>query len=196
MKKLSRKNKIELILWSLVLLSIALKLFGMPGSSLLLILFVTILAFYYLIGGYFVLQEKWEKYPVTSIAAGLCLGIIPMAVMFKIQRWPGSAMLLMLGLVTALIFFVISFVKKSSADGVIHYYQRMIWRTLALGTLTLIFLMTSTITFISIQYRNQPELKRLLIQCEREPMNKEYRQELWDYEERMMGFRRNHPEEN
>ncbi|WP_375238621.1 hypothetical protein [Aurantibacter sp.] len=125
-------NGLELILCSFIIISAVLKIMHIPGSSLLLILSLSLGSMMYLYLSFAILNgiplfkiHKKESYLGVSvkqmifvILIGILFSSSLIGVLFKIMHWPGATVLTLLplvGLVISLILSLYLISKKSSS---------------------------------------------------------------------------------
>ena len=75
---------------------------------------------------------------LLSIAAGWFLSVVPVGVMFKLRHLPGSQLYLLVGLIGAVIFLLITWLLRSKQEHLLNYYNQMLIRTGVLGALALL----------------------------------------------------------
>jgi len=177
--------KTEKIIAVAILVGLIFRFTHIPGSGILLVLSLTSLASIYLVGAfYFFCDKQLKKQSIAlSIVSGILLCTIPIGILFKIQYWPGGGFInLIIGTTSAVVICIISFIKKSrSFDNLKGYYRNIFRRTLTLFLFGALFLFTPTATIIKLEYREDPELARLMILSYSNPNNEEYNKELTNY---------------
>jgi hypothetical protein len=178
--------KTEKTLAVIIILAILLKWLHIPFMNIVLIQSLSLLTFIYLFGSFYFLCDKdiSRQNMVLSIVWGLCLGVIPMGILFKLCWWPGSGAILIVGVYSALFFLIlIYFLKKKAPEELSTYYKNLTARTIALFTIALIFYLTPTLEIIKIFTHNDLEYQRLYLQTQSAPRNGEYRHQLEMYVE-------------
>lgn len=173
------RTEITLVIFYFIV--IGLKLTGFPFSSLIFILFSSILAIYYFYQGSFFgygirpkqmltnqqiknKREWWETVPTNIMTAAISVGII--GTMMTLQNWPMSrlylTMSLLAGMVTALLSSTQFQKNKDLFKGV--------FIRLAVFMLPLLILyMTPYQTLLPFTMRNNPELRDALIEMYNHP---------------------------
>jgi len=161
--------KLEKFLGIAAVIGLILKLIGIPGSMILLILTLGTLAFLYYPFGFALFNRigfrqifKKKSYEglsalriIGSIGAGMAFSVVCSGILFKTLHWPGADFMLINGLVPTLIVLIIALIKYFKTKG--KFYIGILKRTAIIGTLGLLFVFTSSLTFVKIRFRNHPD---------------------------------------
>jgi hypothetical protein len=161
-------KKTEIILIALYLLSIVLKFIPAPLSNILFILVSSILATIYMMVGTPVLnnltikktiepQALQASQVISAMITSSAISVTLIGIMFYIQRWPGSTLFIFLGVFSLLIGIVISFFIIRNKFPTL--FKNILIRSFIFGTLGLLCFFISTRQLVSIQYRNQPQIR-------------------------------------
>lgn len=195
--------KTEKIIAIIFVLAVILKFQHMPGSGVLLVTSLSILAMMYFPAGLYFLSDNPKKISMVksdetldghltsaipekgktqnmawSVVAGFLLSIVPIAIMFKLQYWPGSQVLLLVSVFTAPIIAAVSYYLMNKGDSSLRrYYKNMVLRAGVLSFCAILLFMTPASTMLSIQYGDDPEMVRVKTQYYSDPQNEEYRAE-------------------
>lgn len=183
-------KKTETILGLLVFIGIGLKLAHINGANILLLFTLLTLSFIYYFFGFAIFNNislrgifKRNSYKDTNalkiigaIACGISLSTTLIAILFKLQFWPGSKMMLIIGLLSLLLILIISIVFYLIKKSV--FYVNIFKRIAIYGTLGVILYLTPSDTMIDIIYRNDKEYAELFKKSLKEPLNNEVREEL------------------
>lgn len=172
--------RVEKVLAIAVLVGIFLKFMRWPGSGIVLIISLSTLAMLYCPGSFYFFSDKKIKRSnlPLSVISGFFLSIIPIAILFKLQFWPGAMFYLTVGTISALaIFGVVLFLRFTAGDDLKTYYKNMTIRTGALLAVSALVYFTSNATLLAIQYRDDPEMARLKTLHYSNPENEEYRRQ-------------------
>ena len=160
---------LEKILGLVGIIALILKLGLLPGSSLLIVVSLTVLGCIYFLFGFALFNGirlrailKTDSYKglslarvIGSIGLGMGLAAICIGMLFKLQHWPGGDSNIAAGLGVTLIILIIASIKfiQSRSD----YYKYIYPRILIIGSLGLFFALLPELTIIKIQYRNHPD---------------------------------------
>lgn len=176
--------KTEKTLAVIFVFALAVKFFDVTGSSLLLVISLTLLSMlYFPMAFYFFCDKniKMQNLPL-SIFGGMMLAMIPIGVMFKLMIWPGSFIQLFMGLFLSAVLLAAILVLKQKADKELKvYFKNFLQRTVFWLAFGLVLFFTPTSSIIKLQYRHEPELVRLKLLIHEHPGNPEYQYELQRY---------------
>jgi hypothetical protein len=171
----------EKTFWIVFLVAFILRLLNIPSHGALTVLSMTVLSLIYFPGGFYFFSDKkiMTQKIGLSIPAGFVLAVIPLAIMFKLQHYPGYFLLAIIGIIGGPILFVLTKILQRKSDTTLHKYYRMMNLRLIVLTLTMVlFFLLPSKTIINIQYRNDPEQARLRNLLIENPSNYQYQQEL------------------
>lgn len=133
--------KLEKILGVLAVIGIILQLAFIPGAGIVMVLSVTTLALLYYFLGFALFNRigfkeifKQESYNgistqriIGSIGAGWAISLICLGILFKLQHFPGSKILLIVGLIATLLVLAIALTeyKKTKEEFYIGLFGRI-----------------------------------------------------------------------
>jgi hypothetical protein len=178
-------KKTELTLVIISIIALALKLLFIPGSGILTVLALLLLStiycnFSFVLFNDIKIQQIFKKDSYKNISGvrilgavltGFGLSIVTLALMFKLQSWPGADAILIAGLFVLLIVTIIAIIKYSKNKS--NFYTRIFKRIAIWGGLGLILILIPKTTWIEIKYRNQPAYVEALKNAMADPDNKE-----------------------
>jgi hypothetical protein len=140
---------VEKVLIGITLLGLIIKLLHWPGGSILMILGLSILAFFYPIAAYFLFSpvkyfevdgmtftETSAPRVILSLGTGFCLPVAVIGLLFRFMHWPGAKMMLLIGLVTIVPIAIVSLVKHSVTKD--NFYKQIAIRTIVVASLALL----------------------------------------------------------
>ena len=105
--------KTEKVFACIILVALLMKLVYIPFSGPLLVLSISTLSlFYFPLGFYFLNVNSSTKNMGLSIVAGFLLATIPVGILFKIMSWPSANQMLIAGIFSSALLFVIILVVK------------------------------------------------------------------------------------
>lgn len=166
------------------ILALLFKFFHLPGGSVLLVLsLLTLSLVYFPFAFYFMCNKTIKQQNIPfSVLTGMFFSVAVTGILFKIQYWPGSTILLGIAIVPVIVILIVSAILfRKSAQELIRYYRNMIIRAGIITFFTVLFFVVSGNTLLKIQYRNDPEYVRLMIQRSSNPNNTEFEKQLEDY---------------
>ncbi|HEX9979046.1 MAG TPA: hypothetical protein VGB50_00610 [Flavobacterium sp.] len=139
----------EKILVVIIVVSLMLKLFHIPGGAMLSVVFVPILGMFYMGASYFLFKddkvvavENFEfkrTNPLRvlgSVATGISLSTTLTGILFRIMHWPGAAIILLTGLSSLVLIGLVSLFKYSKNKS--SFYQKLGYRVAAIGGIALV----------------------------------------------------------
>jgi len=130
--------KIESILTILFITFLIFKYFQLPGSNIIMVTFlISVSILYVFLSFYLFCDEKIQQQNlIFSILSGICISFAPVAILFKIMNWDNGNFYIFIGILLAVLIYIISYFLKSKApDHLKNYYKNMLLRT---GILTLL----------------------------------------------------------
>ena len=181
----------EKLLPLLAILALIMKIFHLPGASVLLIVSLNALAVLYYMG--FLLfneiefksifkKESYEhiskKRLFGSIIVGILLSIIHVGILFKLQFNPGAKVMLqdgLTGLAIATIVALIYYYKNKST-----FYKRVLKRIAIIGIFGLVLNFTPSTSLVDLYYSDSPEYAEILKKVLKNPKDKELRNQLME----------------
>jgi hypothetical protein len=173
-------KKLEIATIVTALVGAAFLFLNYPGGHFLLALGLTILGCHYFYLSFALLNDiklrklfKKSSYKigtssiVLAIVTGMCLSILVMGLMFKLLGYPGADLLLMVGLpFTIVITAVAMFYRKKLEKA---FYANTLKRGFIISSLALIALFTPYKVWVGIQYPNNPEYAKVLLELHENP---------------------------
>ena len=177
-------KRIEII--SIIGLGIALslKIFQLPFSGPLLVVFAPTLALLYMYGGFILLKNKISdtENKLLLVTAGVVLSVGLIGATFKLLFWPNAAnMLLIANILLPVAICVAVWLKFNSDKLTTGDYNGFLLRVGIIYALATLLYLTPDRTLIAFQYRGDDEMIRLVTQSQEHPENKEYREQLDAY---------------
>lgn len=126
--------KTEKVFAGLSLLGFILFKFNVPGGNFIFVISLLILALLYFPFGFYFISEKSIKLnTLTSVVFGWLLNMTIIGILFKLMHWPGAAIMLLVGIITALPLSAYSYTKfKSSEKENQLYYKNLLIRSITL----------------------------------------------------------------
>ncbi|MFT3794193.1 hypothetical protein [Flavobacterium sp.] len=132
--------KTEKILFGLFLVGILLKCLNLPGASILIILTLGILSILYFPFGFYFLSGKTfkEQKIGLSVVSGMFLSAPVYGILFALMRWPGSGIMLLIGIIPCVPLLVVQFLlRKNNPDASLDpYYRNLLFRTTVITAIT------------------------------------------------------------
>jgi uncharacterized membrane protein len=171
-------EKIEKILLALVAIALVLKFTFVPFGSLILAVALTSLAIIYACFGLlFFNKNKDAKTPkAASAMLGIGLFITCIGILFRVQLWPLSKINLLLGLIISFIAFVVITISHSNKKN--ENYKFIAKRVIIISGFGLILFLLPSLFFVKLQYRNYPDYIKAYEAHEKDPHNRELRENL------------------
>ena len=123
----------------LALAGIILKLLHVPGAAVLVTISLLLLSMLYFPAAFYFFSDKQIKRQnlALSIIAGLCLSIVPVGILFKVQRWEGAQLYLSGGLATVIILLIVTYLLKAKAAPDLKiYYRNLVARLMISGVVS------------------------------------------------------------
>jgi len=121
-------------------------------------------------------KEINKEQIIGSIGVGIALSMIFVGALFKLNHWPDSMVLLIIGtfisLVAAIVFIIKHFKTKE------NYYIRVLKRIAIIGTFGLILMCISNLTIARIQLRNNVDYMKAYEEYQKDPKNMELRKKM------------------
>ena len=183
-------KKFEFIVGLFAILGIILKVFHVPGGSILAALVFSTLSMFYYVFSFALfngirLRDIFKKVSykdtnakriIGAVGLGWAISVIIIGVLFKLQFWAGADFQLLTGLVTigVILLIAIIFYFRSKAE----YYKRIFKRIAIYGGLGLMLYLTPSSVFVDIYYRNNPDYAELFKKVLASPDNLELREQL------------------
>lgn len=153
-------KNIERILFIILLVSILLKLFHIPGSSIFFVLVASILALYYFIFTFALINElSFRQLFVSSsysrisslkiigiIGLGIGISLVIIGLMFIMQNWSGGLANLFAGIIVIFVIGIVALIKRQESENKI-FYDKVLLRV---GVSILVGLIAFLISGISV----------------------------------------------
>jgi len=168
-------KKAELILVSIVVIAITLKLFTIPGGSILGILSMALLSMLYLAVSFLLFKAKGTSQTLLSVATGFTFSILTIGILFTLMFWPGASVMMLLGIVSTFIITIISLIKNSSNES--PFYKGILTRAAIFFLLGVTVFMIKDNWYIENQYADIPEYIEAYKKAQADPDNEELRRE-------------------
>jgi glucan phosphoethanolaminetransferase (alkaline phosphatase superfamily) len=181
-------KKNETILIALALLGLTLNLLSAPGSGIIAVLTISILAFLYFYFGFALFNRipfraifKKESYKevttqkaLYSVFSGVFLASTLVGILFKIQSWPGARISLGLGLVGLFAMTILLF--SNSRKSKTSFHTTLFQRFALIGGIGLILFIIPQTTWTEFKYRDHPNYVEAMKAAMADPEN----MELWE----------------
>ena len=158
--------KTEKVLSVVFIIALIFKLLHWPGGSMLLILSLMGLSFCYFPLGFVFFKTKGMKSEKVgvSIVFGWLLTASIIGILFKLMYWPGSAVMLTVGTTTSIFLSIIAYVLfNKSEEKFKSYHKNLLIRTVVLGVMSFLLLITPTASIIRLMNSDYPILAELFI---------------------------------
>ncbi|MCF6360538.1 MAG: hypothetical protein L3J29_07225 [Cyclobacteriaceae bacterium] len=164
-------KKFEITLGLTILFFVILKFFNVVGATTVSALTMGIFSLFYLIFSFALFnnvqnifsksayQGTNTKRIIGSIGLGWVLSTILFGILFKLQLYPGAAVLLTIGLTEIGIILIVVLILYFKNKAV--FYSDIIKRITIYGVIGLISLLTPAQTLIDIYYKDNPEYAEL-----------------------------------
>jgi hypothetical protein len=168
-QKTKLMKKLEYLLGLIAIAALIFQVAHVPGSGLLFTVAVTLLAIVYYPLGFARLNgigfrkmffkssykgiSTWRI--IGAIVAGMVISLMSVAILFKVQYWPGAEYNLQIGLMSSaivLVFAVFKFLQNKE-----QFYKGVIVRLLIFGIVGIALYGLSPIDMERIKYGNHPE---------------------------------------
>ena len=184
----------ERIFIGIALLSLVLKFFLITGGGILCFLsLITLSGFYFYLGFAFFndlrinqifKKESYLDIPRNrifgGIISGISLSILLMGLLFKLMHWPGQAIYLYSGIISAFIAFTILMVSHGAI--VNPFIKKILLRLITTWFIVLLFIIIPEIKIIKIQYKNYPKYIEAVEQYEANPTDENLKRRILEYD--------------
>ncbi len=185
----------EKILVCIALLGIIFKIFLLPGGGLLIVISTGILSMLYFFLGLSIFnniplkkmftEKTFENVSalkiVGSIGFGFSLSTLVIGIMFNIQFWAGATLMLITGLISSFLCFIIILIR--SDENKTTFYKNVFIRTAIFGLFGLMMFSVPKMTLFEFFHRDQPAYVQAVRNLNADPTNKALQEELkkqWD----------------
>lgn len=162
-------RKFETIFLLAIVLGLLLKFTHLPGASILIVVCLSVLAVFYQYFSFAFLHKvplklafKKESYPPQrgktlplSIFSGIALSVSAVALMFKLQHWPGANVLLMVGIFANALSFGFAAFLRNQND--LPMLNKTLVRNGLVTAFCLVFFIFGTAILLDFNYRNHPD---------------------------------------
>lgn len=158
--------KTEKILSVVFIIALIFKILHWPGGSMLLILSLMGLCFCYFPLGFVFFKTKGMKSEKVgvSIVFGWLLTVSIIGILFKLMYWPGAAFMLIVGTMTSFFLSIVAYVLlNKSEENFKNYHKNLLIRTVVLGVMSFLLLITPTASIIRVINSDDPILAELFI---------------------------------
>ncbi len=172
-------KKIELLLSAISAILLVLRITIGTQISIFFALSILLLALLYFPLGVFLFNKHLLKsstkenvkssQKLGSIAFGFAFSITLIGILFQIQLWPGTVMILGFGIFLMLIGIFIILIKKTKVTN--QFYKQFIIRATIILILSICLLSIPAKKKISILYKDYPAFVEKYLECLKEPSN-------------------------
>ena len=180
----------EIIFGLTLMISISLKFLDIDGATLMLIVIVCILSLFYWVFSFALLNRipfrgifKEESYQHTNakrivgaILSGIVLSQLIIGILFKIQLFPGSQIILITGLSFTLIILITAYIFYFRNK--IAFYRSVFSRIALYGGIALLLLFIPKTFLVETYFSDHPEYVKLYKKALRNPGNEELQMKL------------------
>lgn len=182
-------KKAERIVLYVSIAALLYKIFHGPGSTILVILSLSLLAFIYCYLSFLLfsgirLRKIFKKSSYKGISArriifhvltGFALGILVNGIIFKIQAWPGASLMLYMGMVGLFpICILLAIDKLILKKGYASLF--IMSRSIGFFLLSLVLVLIPFKTWTDWRYSGFPDYAKSLIELHENPQNLELKQ--------------------
>lgn len=150
-------KKTETIFFGLAILGLIMTIFHLPYSGVLLVFSLLSISIFYFYFGFAFFSNirlknifKKESYKDIStkrilgaIATGFALSVSAIGILFKFQSFPGTTVILGIGLFGLIVITIISSIKIQK--GTDNYYLKILKRSMIFGVICIILLVLPTL---------------------------------------------------
>jgi hypothetical protein len=185
-------KKAELIFTILLVFAFFMSLMMVPGGAIFSISILTWLSFIYFYGGYALFNNvpllkmtKSETHKdissiqtISSIVTGGALGIVLMGILFKMEQWPGAAIMLLFGLTALFVAGVVSTIQYVTTKG--PFYFQLLKRIVPYFIAGIILYFFSHQIFVEFKYRDYPAYVAAVNAWKADPSNDTLREKMHD----------------
>lgn len=183
-------KKFEKTIITLAVIGIVMKFLLLPGGTLLTIISLSLIMFFYYFFGIGILNElpfkqifdrnTYKDYSLKrifgSIGAGITLGAITAGILFKLMFFPGDQINLLTGITAGFFVAIVSSIKYAKTKD--KLYQNTLQRIIIVGGIGLILFITPRISLIKIQFKNHPRYIEAYQHYLEDPANEQNRSRL------------------
>lgn len=180
-------KNLEKILGLAAIIALIMKLFLIPFGGVLTILSLSTLACVYYPFGFALFNgirfrdvfkkisfrgvSKWQI--IGGVSLGIGLAVMCMGILFRVQEWPGSGIILIAGLLITFAVLIVALIKYSKTKS--EYYTPLFLRIGIIGGLGLILLILPQFAFTKFQFRNHPAYIKAFEDSVNDPQDEELR---------------------
>ena len=161
-------KKLERIAGIIFVIAFTMKMNLIFGSSILILLSLSIIAcIYYPLGFAFFNNLRFKdilkkesyigissQHIARAVSVGLALSAICVGIIFKLLQWKGANSILIVGLTATLVALIISLYQYNKTKD--NFYSKIVKRIAIVGGFGLIMLSVSDLAIVKIQFRNHP----------------------------------------
>ena len=179
---------VEKVLVVFAFIGIVMQLFNIPGGHLLVMFGLAALSAFYLLFTWLLIRDTISRrnYLVLALPLGIVLANASIAILYKLQFWPGRSQLLMMGivLIVPLIFItrIIYLRNKISNEEKANAFNKAAQRLIPFFFVTATLFIIPDRDIIGFMYRDDPERARLYTRAVDDPFNEQYQNDLVEYE--------------
>lgn len=170
----------EIILITIVIISLVFKLFFLPLGEILLSISTYLIVFFYGLFGFLYFNDiRLNNISFKSTSSGKVIGAIGLGfahlfiiggIVLKVKSLPGNEPLLFMGLLSSIVIFIISFIKYKKNQ--LKFYKNVIIRTFVLNILGLIMILIPYTKVVEFTMRNHPEYVKAFKEYNKDKSNK------------------------
>jgi hypothetical protein len=120
----------------ILLASLILRVFGIPGASMLIVFASLALTLLYFPGAFYFFSDRGIKNQniALSISSGIFFSLTPIALMHKMLHWNNGEVYALFSTISSLLILIIIYKMKSKANETLfYYYKNMFMRTLIIA---------------------------------------------------------------
>jgi len=163
---------VEIILIVFTIIGLIFKLMHLPLAGLILTISLMSLAMFYGISviykvatsvGNNTLSQTAKNSIPLSVVSSMFLGILIIGILFKLMFWPMSGIMLLFGIMGTTVIFIVTLILFFTKKDLKPFCKELLIRVGSWLFVGILLYSTSTETLIKIQYRDDPELARLII---------------------------------
>lgn len=162
-------KNLERILAALIILALIFKYFLIPFGGVIITVSLTFLALlYYPVGVWLFngvgFRQMFRKSSykglsawriLGSVVVGFTLSVLSLAILFKVQLWPGSETMLLVGVTSSAVVLVVSLIRYFDKKEL--FYRRIITRTLVFGIIGAVLFLLGPYDLERVWFRDHPQ---------------------------------------
>jgi len=179
--------KLEKTLICLFVIGVIMKFTHVPMAGATMTVSATALSLLYLGFSWWLLQDKGErrKRVPLSVITGILFSVAPLAVLFKLQYWPGAGLMLLVSFTYCSILLLIMMLKQRMASmDANRYNNRIIVRAGIFAVLCSVLYLTPWRALLRLQHRDNPQEADIRADYYAHPENEEYKRRFMELNNR------------